>query len=513
MAILGKLVKSLISAKYVLTNNDVQPYEAQERQLKELLETAKNTSFGIYYGFDRILYSDDPVKEFRQSIPIFDYHTMDELWWSQQQKESNITWPGKPDFFALSSGTTGKKSKRIPVTQDLVQSMRRVGFSMIEHLSNYDLPESVFEKELLMLSSCADLDEHREGFMEGEISGINVSNFPGWYDTFYRPGKEIAEIDSWDERVERIAEEAPNWDIGAIAGIPSWVQMMLKAIIKRHNLKNIHEIWPDFSVYASGGVAFEPFRENFDKLMGKPVTYMDTYLASEGFISYTSNPKTMDMRMALEHGIYFEFIPFDKRGFDSNGNILENPEVFDFSKVKQGEEYALLISTVAGAWRYMIGDTIKFTDLSRQEMVITGRTKFFLNVVGSQLSEEKINRAIAELAKQTGVNVDEFGVAAVKVKGSDKYYHQWVLASNKKINEIEAAQIIDEFLQGYNKNYKVARAKALHGIVVSAVEKDQFYEWLASEKKKGGQIKTPKVMSSEKMERLLDFCNKPILEG
>jgi len=207
---------------------------------------------------------------------------MDNDWWQQQRQFPDITWPGKPDFFALSSGTTGKSSKRIPITQDFTQSMHDVGTSMIKELPNYDFPESLFESEILMLSSSANLSEGSQGHLEGEISGINVSNFPNWYDVFYRPGKDIAKMDDWEERIAKMVEEAPSWDIGAIAGIPSWVLIMLKEIVQKHELKNLHEIWPNLAVYASGGVAFETYRKDFNKLMGREIQYMDTYLASEG---------------------------------------------------------------------------------------------------------------------------------------------------------------------------------------------------------------------------------------
>ncbi len=173
-----------------------------------------------------------------------------------------------------------------------------------------------------MLSSTANLKEHNRGHLEGEISGINVSNFPGWYDMFYRPGKEIASIDSWDERLQRIVQEAPKWNIGAIAGIPSWVLLMLQEIVKAHKLNHIHEIWPNLTVYASGGVAYETYRQGFDKICAHPLTIIDTYLASEGFFSFGNRPGSMSMELALSHGYFYEFIPFDERGVDGQGNLL-----------------------------------------------------------------------------------------------------------------------------------------------------------------------------------------------
>jgi hypothetical protein len=388
----------------------------------------------------------------------------------------------------------------------MLASFRAVGIAQIESLANFDLDPVLFEKDVLGLSSSADLDEHN-GHLEGEISGINTSNLPGWFGGFYKPGLDIAQIDDWDERVAAIAKKAPEWDVVALAGIPSWIQMMLEKIIEFHKLDNIHELWPDLSVYASGGVAFEPYRESLNRLMGKSITYMDTYLASEGFFAYTARPGTMDMKLALDHGIFYEFIPFDERGFDETGKLLESPEVLSITEVEKDQDYALLVSTPAGSWRYMIGDTVKFTDLERHELVISGRTKYFLNVVGSQLSEEKINTAVADLSKHFACEINEFGVAAIRDEDGD-YIHQWVLGTDAALDEKEITNHLDQSLQDLNKNYKVARRKALKGIKVRLVPAAQLYDWLASRKKKGGQIKMPKVMKAEMMEDLLDYLSK-----
>lgn len=507
MAILGNIIKSGISIRAFFQNEEEDVEAAQIEQLRRLLKKASETAFGRYYGFESLLKEDDPRYAFRQNIPVFDYHLLNDEWWEQQHKLPSITWPGKPEFFALSSGTTGKNSKQIPVTTDLLQSMRKVGIDLVTSLQNYQLPDEVFEKELFILSSSSDLKESPEGFFEGEISGINVHNFPGWYDFFYRPGKEIAMISDWDQRLKLIVDQAHEWDIGAMAGIPSWILMILKAIISHHKLNTIHDLWPSLGVYSTGGVAFEPYRKNFDAVTARPLTIIDTYLASEGFIGYSFKPGSLDMKLAYKHGIYYEFIPFDSRGFDSEGNILEHPEVHFWGEVEEGKSYALIISTCAGAWRYMIGDTIRFTDKQNAAFVISGRTKYFLNVVGSQLSEEKINAGINELSDILGTPIDEFCVAAVQDNNGD-FYHQWVVVTGSKINNEKAAGLLDGILQEANKNYKVAREKALKGVKVLSTPKNKFYNWLESRKKKGGQAKTPKVMKEEMMVDLLKFLKK-----
>ncbi len=507
MSIFGALVKKGIEINQTLTFTPDAPGIQQEKQLKELLKKAKDTAFGKFYGFKELLEADDVIKAFKSEVPIFDYHQMHENWWHKQQEHPDISWPGKPDFFALSSGTTGKSSKRIPITDDFLQSMRDVGTSLIRSIPNFDFPQELFESEILMLSSSANLSKHEQGYLEGEISGINVSNFPDWYDLFYRPGKEIAAISDWDERVKQIAKEAPNWNIGAVAGIPSWVLLMLQEVIKYNKVKTIHDIWPNLTVYASGGVAFETYREDFEAISGKPITIIDTYLASEGFFSYTAKPNTLNMEIALSHGYFYEFIPFDERGVDETGGLLENPVSLTIDEVELDQDYVLIISSCAGAWRYQIGDVIKFTDLNPHEIKITGRTKFFLNVVGSQLSEEKMDDAILEVSKSLDITINEYSVAAMKNADQD-YIHQWIIVSEKEVSNDKFKELLDKALKEANKNYGVARSKALKGISVKAISKEVYHNYLAQGKKKGGQVKTPKVMGEEKMKKFLKFIEE-----
>jgi predicted RNA binding protein with dsRBD fold (UPF0201 family) len=288
-----------------------------------------------------------------------------------------------------------------------------------------------------------------------------------------------------------------------MAGIPSWIQIMLKEIIDYNKLKNIHEIWPNLSIYLSGGVAFEPYRESLETLFDHPLTYLDTYLASEGFFAYTARPNTMAMKLALEHGIFYEFIPFDETGFDETGQLLENPKVLSIDEVEEDKDYALIVSTPAGAWRYMIGDTIKFTDLENHEIVISGRTKYFLNVVGSQLSEEKINDAIQEVSNEFSIQIHEFAVTALQ-RENEEFIHQWVIGLDQDFDESQIKNALDKALKERNKNYGVAREKALKDIQVRVVKNEKLYDWLAERKKKGGQVKLPKVMKSEMMKDLLE---------
>ena len=507
MAIIGSLIKGAIDVAGNFVSHS-KHIENQQKVLKNLLEKAKDTAFGKYYGFQQILEADDIAKAFQEKVPYFDYHQMQEQWWYKLHEGlEDITWPGNPSYYALSSGTTGKTSKRIPVTDEMIESIRNAGIKQVTALSNFDMPSDFFEKEIMMLGSSTNLQE-RDGHLEGEISGISASNIPFWFQGYYKPGKDIAQIDDWDERVKHIAENAKNWDIGALSGIPSWMELMLKEVIDYHNVKNIHEVWPNLQVYTSGGVAFEPYEKSFQALMGKPITVIDTYLASEGFLACQMRPETSSMELVTDNGVYFEFVPFEPDYINPDGSLKQDAPVKTLAEVEKDVDYVLLISTVSGTWRYLIGDTIAFTDVERAEIKITGRTKFFLNVVGSQLSVNKMNKAIQELEEQFDIELPEFTVAAVKIDG--EFHHVWHIGTDQEISasEEELAEALDQNLKDANKNYSVARSKALKGVKVNLLPMEIFYEWSGANKKKGGQVKMEKVMGEEKYEEFTEFVKQ-----
>ncbi|MAM22594.1 MAG: GH3 auxin-responsive promoter [Croceibacter sp.] len=505
MAIFGSLIKSAIEFREKFTSES-QPIQEQEKVLEELLKKAKDTLFGKYYFFDTILQSDNIQKTFAEKVPFFDYHQMNDQWWSRlHEGQTDVSWPGKPSYFALSSGTTGKTSKRIPVTDDMIEAIRLAGIKQVGALSNFDLPSDFFETEFMMLGSSTNLVE-KDDHLEGEISGISASRIPFWFKGYYKPGEDIAKIDDWDERVQHIAENAKNWDIGALSGIPSWLELMLKKVIEHHNLDNIHDIWPNLQVYTSGGVAFQPYEKSFNALLAHPITVIDTYLASEGFIAFQNRPETTAMKLITDNGIYFEFVPFKPEYILEDGSISQDAEVLNLSQVKTDEDYILIMSTVSGAWRYLIGDTIAFTDVERAEIKITGRTKFFLNVVGSQLSVNKMNAAVKDLEETFDIEIPEYTISAKRFDG--EFYHSWYLGTNATIDTTKLAEALDESLQNANKNYKVARGKSLKGVKVTTVSPDVFYEWSGANKKKGGQVKMEKVMGEEKFKDWEAFVEK-----
>lgn len=502
MPILGSIIKSAIDLRGAL-NSEKSPITSQQEVLKELLDSAKNTAFGTYYGFSKILDSEDFQKNFSKTIPYFDYHQMEEKWWCQTLKGlADISWPGTPKYLARSSGTTGSSSKKIPVTDTMIETIQTAGLKQVGALANFDVSSDFFEKEVLMLGSSTNLEKQGQ-FLEGEISGISASNIPNWFRKFYKPGERIANMNNWDEKVENIAKHATEWDIGALSGIPSWMELMLKKVIAYHNAETIHDVWPNLQIYTTGGVAFQPYEKSFNQLLSRPITVIDTYLASEGFIAFQNRPETTSMKLITDNGIYFEFVPFKPEYILENGAISQDAPALTIGEVKPETDYILIISTVSGAWRYLIGDTIRFTDVARAEIKITGRTKFFLNVVGSQLSVNKMETALRKIEEQFKTKIPEFTLAAVKI--NNEFHHHWYLGSEKNLDSSKVAQTLDAILKDANNNYKVARSKALKGVKVTTVSPSVFHEWNAKQKKKGGQVKMEKVMNDEKFNAWEEF--------
>lgn len=504
MALLGGVIKKAIDFNGFISR-EPNPHKAQKAVLLQLLKKAKHTAFGLKYKLSDILNSNDPIIAFQESIPVHDYDALYDEWWHYLLKgHQNITWPGGQEYFALSSGTTSDK-KYIPVTDDMINAIKKSGMQQVLSLKNFDLPTDFFEKQILMLGSSTSLIKQDNHF-EGEISGISAANIPAWFSNFYKPGIEIASIQNWDEKVKRIAEEAPGWDIGSISGIPSWVELMLKEIINHNNLNTIHDIWPNLHVYTSGGVAFEPYRKSMEKLLARPLIYIDTYLASEGYIATQKRPDTTSMALIVNNGIFFEFVPFIEENIDDEGRVKKGVKVLTLEQAAENTEYVLLISTVSGAWRYMIGDTVIITDKKRSEIQISGRTKHYLNVVGEQLSVQKMIMGIEKLQNVFDLEIKEF--VAATVFENEQYVMRWIIGSDKEIDTVKAAELIDAELCDNNKNYKVARTKALKGVEVEAIPVENFYNWSEEYKKLGGQAKIPRVMKEEAFNEFRSYVLK-----
>ncbi|QKZ14727.1 GH3 auxin-responsive promoter family protein [Spirosoma sp. KUDC1026] len=503
MAVIGELIRKAIDVYGSLTS-EPDPAKAQLDVLEHLLRKARLTAFGKKYNFTDILGSPDLVAAFQREVPTHDYNKLHNEWWHYLlEGHQNVTWPGGQSYFALSSGTTST-SKAIPVTDDMLDSIRKSGIEQVMSLKNFDLPADFFEKQILMLGSSVSLIE-KDDHEEGEISGISAANIPAWFRGYYKPGLDIASIPDWDERVNRIAQEAPKWDIGSLSGIPSWIELMLKEVIAYNKLDTIHDIWPNLQVYTSGGVAFEPYRKSLESLLARPLTYIDTYLTSEGYLATQKRPETSSMALIVDNGIFFEFVPFTDENMDEQGRVKPDAQVLSLAQAEENVDYVLLISTVSGTWRYMIGDTVMITDKLRAEIKITGRTKHFLNVVGEQLSVHQMNQAMQKMQQQFDVEIKEFVVAAVRKDG--EYINKWYIGTNRPVDNQPFTTALDEELQANNKNYKVARSKSVKGVEADVIPVEHFYRWSEEFKKLGGQAKIPRVMKEEDLREFEQYVS------
>ena len=497
------LPKTIANALRLPTNS---PARQQGKVLKRLLKKAKYTQFGQHYQFDKILASKSLVQEFRKEVPAFDYSSLHAAWWHKTLEGSpDVCWPGKVQYFALSSGTSEAASKYIPVTRDLMKGNRIAMIKQLLSLATYqNIPWKSVGKGYLMLGGSTDLQKG-PGYFAGDLSGITAKKAPFWFSPFYKPGKKIARTRDWNKKLEAIVEEAPHWDIGFVVGVPAWIQMCMEMVIQRYNLKNIHEIWPNLAFFCHGGVAFEPYRKGFERLLGKPLTYIETYLASEGFIAYQDRQFPDGMKLVLNEHIFFEFVPFDEENFDVNGNIVKNPVSFLIDQVEEGKDYALLISTSAGAWRYLIGDTIRFVNLERSEIIITGRTKHFLSLVGEHLSVDNMNKAIQVASEQLNISIAEFTVAGIPVDGF--FGHHWYIGCNDKVDKQALRSIIDETLIENNDDYATERKSALKDIIVEVLPEEKFMGFMESKGKLGGQHKFPRVLKGKMLEEWRSFLD------
>jgi GH3 auxin-responsive promoter len=496
MALLGSLISRSLQLRKKFVVPLATPYIYQRHVLRQLLERGQYTAFGKHYGFGDILNMEvDFIKAFRERVPIYTYNEMFEQWWHRcQQGEENVAWPGKVKYFALSSGTSESASKHIPVTQDMIRSIKNVGFKQLYSMANFNIRPATFEKGILMLGGTTSLFEKGE-YYEGDMSGISAKNMPKLVSSLlYKPGQRISKRPKWEERIKLIVQKAPTWDVGIVCGVPAWVQIVLERVIKRYKANNIHDIWPNLSVYIHGGVSIEPYRESFKKLWGKPVTFIETYMASEGSFGFQARPNA-GIKLVLNAGVFFEFIPFNKQNFDEDGNVRNHPQTYMVNEVAPDTDYAVMLSTCSGAWRYLIGDVVRFTDAQEHEIIIVGRTKQFLSLCGEHLSIDNMNKAIDTVSKELNLEIKEFTVAGFKYE--DRFAHRWYIGcDNLSVDREKIKAIIDQTLCKVNDDYEVERTSALKEIFVEVLPTQTFYDYMRFKGKEGAMNKFPRVLKN-----------------
>lgn len=508
MATIGIIIKNGLNlSKQIGPLKKVDAFKNQQKTLLKLLRRASLTSFGKEYHFNKILNSREGeiIKIFQETVPIQNYESMSKWWKQSLAGEPSVCWPGKVEYFALSSGTSSGSSKYIPVTKAMIKAIQRGSVKQILSLANCELPQSFFEKDILMLGGSTSLDYNGIHFA-GDLSGITTGNLPFWFQPYYKPGKEISKTKDWQQKLDLITEEADKWDIGAIVGVPSWALILIEKIIERYKLKNIHDLWPNLNIFMHGGVAFEPYKKSFEKVLGKPIIYLETYLASEGFVAYQNHPNSTGMKLFSKNGIFFEFVPFIPSSLDSEGNILSTAKALTINEVEEGVEYALIMSTCSGAWRYAIGDVVKFTDVEKNEIKIIGRTKFFLSLVGEHLSVDNMNNAVELVADDLNIRIKEFTVSGIP--DGSLFAHHWFISVEEEVDKEILRQKLDYYLKELNDDYKVERMHALKNIIVDIVPNSVFINWLKHRGREGAQVKFPRVLNSAQYRDWLLFIKQ-----
>lgn len=501
-----KIPKAIASALRIPEND---PKRQQLRVLKKLLKKARFTAFGQAYRFDEILLGKYVEKEFQEKVPVHDYNKIYEEWWKKTlEGVPDVAWPGKIKYYALSSGTSESASKYIPVTKEMLRSNRINYIRQLISVFNYEhLPRNAVTKGFLMLGGATDLQKGEAGWYAGDLSGILVKNRPFWFQTFYKPGGRIAKIRDWNEKLHEIVEKAPDWDIGYIVGVPAWCQMCMEMIIAHYKVKTIHDIWPNLGFFVHGGVSFEPYKKGFEKLLAKPIVYVENYLSSEGFIAYRDKEKAQGMKLILDNNIFMEFVPFDDKNFDTDGKMIDNPQALMVHEVEEGKEYALLMSTNAGAWRYLIGDTVRFVNKKRTEVVITGRTKHFLSLVGEHLSVENMNKAVQMVSEELNISIPEFTVVGFPYQ--NLFAHKWYVACNDPVDPDMLIKKIDQQICRLNDDYAVERASALKEVFIEKLPEETFMKFMQQKGKLGSQHKFPRVLKGKMLQDWNDFlCMK-----
>lgn len=465
------------------------PHEVQRELLLENLRKASQTEWGKKFRFSEVK---DP-ETFRQRLPLIDYETIETKVKRLRQGEKDLLWPGEIKWFAKSSGTTSSKSKFIPVSPESIEDCHfKGGKDMLSIYCNLYPDTKIFTGSNLRLGGSTFTNKRANRSYYGDVSAILIENMPFWVEMRSTPNNKISLMTEWEEKIEAIANTSMKEDVTSLAGVPSWMLVLLNRIREKSGKENLHEIWPNLELYMHGGVSFAPYRQQYMDLMGRPINYLETYNASEGFFGIQDQKGGDDMLLMLDYGIYYEFIPMER--FDG----LNSPTL-TLAEVETGVNYALVISTNGGLWRYLLGDTIRFTETHPYRFRITGRTKHYINVFGEELIIENAETALARACEQHAARVEEFTVAPLYMQNGESGAHEWLIEFETAPSDYQAfARSLDKELQCVNSDYEAKRYKdmALKPLQLNIARRQLFYDWLKGRNKLGGQNKIPRLSNT-----------------
>jgi GH3 auxin-responsive promoter len=493
------ILTSLISENILQQLNAKKETYWQEWTIRRLLKKGSQTDFGKFYDFSSMRQNREyTIENYRNTVPIQTYKSLRKWWENALDGKSDITWPGEIPFWATSSGTSDGRQKHIPVTHELMKSIYRGGFMQFLAVRHADLPPKHFTKKILCISGSSKLNSI--GTAEaGYISGITAQKMPKWFEFYHKPGRQINTLD-WEEKVEKIVENAPKWDVGSLVGLPNWSQIVLERIIETYNLNDIHEIWPNFNVFQHSGMSFDPYRANFDRITGRSLYLFETYFASEGIFALSKRPTENGknkMQLLTGNGIFFEFIPFDSAHFDDFGELKKSHKTLLINELEEKTMYAIVISTNAGLWRYLLGDVVQFTNLAHLELEIVGRTSTFLNTCGEHLTEANLNEAVGWLNSNFNCDIRAFSIAPEML--GNQFSHHWYLSTTGAFSANFLCQNLDARLRKMNEYYDFERSVSLKSIQLTVVPEHFFKKWLEQKASSQPQQKFPRVLNGQNL--------------
>lgn len=467
------------------------PEEVQAEVLQNLLSAAAQTEWGLRYDFSSI----DSEEEFSRRLPLSRYEELESDIQRLRQGEANIFWPGEIRWFAKSSGTTNAKSKFLPVSEEHIEDCHfKGGKDLLSIYCNLYPETKIFSGMNLRLGGSTFVDNEQINSYYGDVSAIIIENLPFWVEMRSTPNNKISLMSEWESKIEAISTTSMREDVASLAGVPSWMMVLLQRVLEISGKKRIIDVWPNLELYMHGGVNFDPYREQFEALIGAKINYLETYNASEGFFGIQDLKTPGEMLLMLDYGIYYEFIPMDEfKGVDSN--------TIPLSAVELDQNYAVVISTNAGLWRYLIGDTIRFTSIKPYRFHITGRTKHFINVFGEELIIENAETALTSVCQEMNSKVLEYTAAPIYMKRKESGAHQWLIEFEEEPADLnEFATLLDAKLCSLNSDYEAKRHKgmALGPLQIVKARKGLFYDWLGKKGKLGGQNKVPRLSNDRR---------------
>ncbi len=491
------LINSIISWLNVKRLHQIElfkkyPGNVQQEVFNRLIRQAENTEYGKKYQFGNI----ENINQYQARVPVQTYEDIVPYIELQRSGKPNILWPTEIKWYAKSSGTTSEKSKFIPVSPEALEECHFRGGKDVLALYTKQFSDSqVLRGKSLTLGGSHQINNYSTQSYYGDLSAILIENLPFWANFIRTPSAEVALIPDFEEKVEKITKVAVKENVTNIAGVPSWNLVLLKHILNSTGAKNLLEVWPNLELFVHGGVSFAPYREQFQKIIPTPhMNYLETYNASEGFFGIQDDLNDPSMLLMLDYGVFFEFIPLEKLS-DSN------PPVFTIGEVEKGVNYAIIISTNGGLWRYMIGDTITFTSLTPHKFRITGRTKYFINAFGEEVILENAENALMTACSHTGAQIRDYTAGPVYMSDDTKGSHEWIIEFEREPEDLEHfTDVLDKALCSINSDYEAKRYKnsTLVKPTVIAVAKDTFYHWFQTKGKVGGQHKMPRLSNDRK---------------